>query len=100
MKDENIVIKYLQYIHEALEVQSEFPYVVWPEDLMDESFLDIFQEFYERNDSRYYHLFKLVADYFDSLDQGFNSSDGKSIDDFKAELINYMDYFKSTLNFS
>ena len=95
MRNKEILWQYIQMVLIALNTQEEYEYAVWPEDLMDEDFLKEFSVFYNANRQRYLHLFNLVADYFDSLDHRFESTKGKSLFDYKLELLEYLDYFQT-----
>ncbi|WP_304231969.1 hypothetical protein [Jiulongibacter sediminis] len=94
MKDRTILEEYIRFTYLALENDDvEYISIRWPEDFMPDDFLVEFEQFYERENNRFGHLFKLVADYFDSKSHGFDSSVGKSIEEYRRELIDYLEYF-------
>ena len=93
MNDKNILEEYIRFIYVALETDDvEYNSICWPEDFMQEDFLVEFEQFYERENKKFRHLFKLVADYFDSRSRGFDSAVGKSIKEYRRELIDYLEY--------
>jgi hypothetical protein len=95
MTEKKILKTYISWVRKALERDIYEDPTNWPEDLMDDGFSEIFNEFYKTNYTQYHFLFEKIGDYFSSLDQGFQANlfKGKNIYDFKFELIDYLDYF-------